>query len=66
MVRRRAAEVDELRVVAAWAEVHSTDPRRDPQQGAMLFDAPPGLDLYFADLTYEPDDQPALDGATPG
>ena len=30
VVRRRAAEVDELRVVAAWAVVHSTDPRLDP------------------------------------
>jgi hypothetical protein len=27
---RRMTEVDDLRVVAAWAEVHSTDPRRDP------------------------------------
>lgn len=31
VVRRRAAEVDDLLVVAAWADVHSSDPRRDPQ-----------------------------------
>jgi antitoxin (DNA-binding transcriptional repressor) of toxin-antitoxin stability system len=31
VVRRRAAEVDDLLVVAAWADVHSADPRRDPE-----------------------------------
>jgi hypothetical protein len=34
VVVRRAAEVDDLLVVAAWARVHSTDPRRDPGTGA--------------------------------
>ena len=33
---------------------HTGTHRLDAQQGAILFDAPPGLDLYFADLTYEP------------
>jgi hypothetical protein len=37
VVARRAAEVDDLRVVAAWAEVHSTDPRRDPQTGGRVW-----------------------------
>jgi hypothetical protein len=30
VVRRRAVEVEELRVVQAWADAHSADPRRDP------------------------------------
>jgi hypothetical protein len=30
VIRRREAEVHDLRVVAAWADVHSSDPRRDP------------------------------------
>ena len=30
VVCRRRAEVDDLLVVAAWAEVHAADPRRDP------------------------------------
>ena len=29
VVRRREAEVEDLRVVLAWADVHSTDPRHD-------------------------------------
>ena len=33
VVARRASEVDDLLIVAAWAEVHSSDPRRDPQTG---------------------------------
>jgi antitoxin (DNA-binding transcriptional repressor) of toxin-antitoxin stability system len=33
VVARRAAEVDDLLLVAAWAQVHSTDPRRDPETG---------------------------------
>ncbi len=33
VVRRREAEVDDLRVVLAWADVHSTDPRQDPETG---------------------------------
>ncbi|HEY2879142.1 hypothetical protein [Nocardioides sp.] len=37
VVRRRAAEVDELRVVAAWADVHSTDPRHDPGTGRRVW-----------------------------
>ena len=37
VVRRRAAEVADLRVVAAWAEVHSTDPRRDPDTGRRVW-----------------------------
>ncbi len=37
LFRRRAAEVDELRVVAAWADVHSTDPRRDPETGRRVW-----------------------------
>jgi hypothetical protein len=31
VVARRSAEVDDLRIVAAWAVVHSADPRRDPE-----------------------------------
>jgi hypothetical protein len=37
VVRRRAAEVADLRVVAAWAEAHSTDPRRDPDTGRRVW-----------------------------
>jgi hypothetical protein len=37
VVARRAAEVDDLRVVAAWAVVHSADPRRDPSSGRRLW-----------------------------
>src|SRR5262245_25492782 len=33
VLTRRAAEVDDVLVVAAWARVHSTDPRRDPESG---------------------------------
>ena len=33
VVARRATEVEDLLIVAAWARVHSTDPRRDPQTG---------------------------------
>jgi hypothetical protein len=33
VLRRRAVEVEDLLVVAAWAEVHSTDPHRDPDSG---------------------------------
>lgn len=33
VVARRSVEVDDLRIVAAWADVHSTDPRRDPDSG---------------------------------
>ncbi|HEY3529886.1 MAG TPA: hypothetical protein VGK78_12120 [Nocardioides sp.] len=33
---------------------HRGTHRLDPEQGAMMFDAPPGVDLYFADLTYDP------------
>jgi hypothetical protein len=33
VLERRAAEVADLRIVAAWAEVHSADPRRDPETG---------------------------------
>jgi len=35
--RRRAAEVEDLQIVAAWAEVHSTDPRRDPGSGRRVW-----------------------------
>lgn len=35
---------------------HRGTHRLDAEQGAMLLDAPPGLDLYVADLTYEPPD----------
>ncbi len=35
--RRRAAEVADLRVVAAWADLHSTDPRRDPDTGRRVW-----------------------------
>jgi hypothetical protein len=35
--RRRQAEVDDLRIVAAWAEVHSTDPRRDSDTGRRVW-----------------------------
>ncbi len=37
VVARRVADVDDLRVVAAWAEVHSTDPRRDPESGRRVW-----------------------------
>jgi hypothetical protein len=30
VLARRRAEVDDLRVVQAWADAHSSDPRRDP------------------------------------
>ncbi len=30
VVRRRGVELDELRVAAHWAVLHSTDPRDDP------------------------------------
>jgi hypothetical protein len=33
VLQRRAAEVADLRVIAAWADAHSTDPRRDPETG---------------------------------
>jgi len=39
VLARRAAEVEDLRVVAAWADVHSTDPRRDPQTGRRAWSA---------------------------
>jgi hypothetical protein len=31
---------------------HRGTHRLDPEQGAMMFDAPPGVDLHFGDLTY--------------
>jgi len=31
--RRRQGELDDLRVVAAWADLHSTDPRHEPGTG---------------------------------
>jgi hypothetical protein len=34
---RRRAEVDDLRVVAAWAALHSSDPRRDPDTGRRVW-----------------------------
>ena len=37
VVHRREAEVDDLRVLAAWAEVHSTDPRHDPDTGRRVW-----------------------------
>ncbi|HET9841656.1 MAG TPA: hypothetical protein VFQ01_06595 [Nocardioides sp.] len=37
VVARRAAEVAELRVVGAWAEAHSADPRRDPDSGRRVW-----------------------------
>ena len=37
VVRRRGAEVDDVRVVLAWADVHSTDPRNDPESGRRLW-----------------------------
>ncbi len=37
VTRRRQAEVDDLHVVAAWADVHSTDPRRDPDTGRRVW-----------------------------
>jgi hypothetical protein len=37
VAERRRAEVDDLRVVGAWAVVHSTDPRRDPQGGRRVW-----------------------------
>jgi hypothetical protein len=30
VTRRREAEIDDLRTLAAWAKVHSTAPRHDP------------------------------------
>lgn len=35
--RRRAAEVEDLLVVAAWAVVHSADPRKDPDTGRRVW-----------------------------
>ncbi len=37
VVARRAAEVADLRVAAAWAEAHSTDPRLDPDSGRRVW-----------------------------
>ena len=37
VLRRRGAEVDDLQIVAAWAEVHSTDPRRDSERGSRVW-----------------------------
>lgn len=37
VLRRRAADVEDLQVVAAWAEVHSTDPRRDSESGRRVW-----------------------------
>lgn len=37
VARRRQAEVDELHVVAAWADLHSTDPRADPETGRRVW-----------------------------
>jgi hypothetical protein len=37
VVRRREAEVDDLRVVLAWADVHSSDPRHDPRTGRRVW-----------------------------
>jgi hypothetical protein len=37
VVRRRAVEVAELRVVAAWALAHGADPRRDPGTGRRVW-----------------------------
>ena len=37
VVRRRAVEFEDLLVVAAWADVHSTDPHRDPDSGRRLW-----------------------------
>jgi hypothetical protein len=31
---------------------HTGTHRLDPEQGAMLYEAPDGLELYFADLDY--------------
>jgi hypothetical protein len=33
---------------------HTGAHRIDAEQGTMLFEAPPGVELYFADLTYAP------------
>jgi hypothetical protein len=33
---------------------HTGAQRIDAEQGTMLFEAPPGVELYFADLTYAP------------
>ena len=41
--RRRGAEVDDLFLVAHWADLHSTDPRLDPRPGPGL-PRPPGGD----------------------
>jgi hypothetical protein len=35
--RRRAAEIEDLLIVAAWADVHSGDPRRDPDSGRRVW-----------------------------
>jgi antitoxin (DNA-binding transcriptional repressor) of toxin-antitoxin stability system len=35
--RRRQAEVDDLHIVAAWAEIHSADPRKDPGTGRRIW-----------------------------
>jgi hypothetical protein len=35
--RRRAADVEDLQIVAAWAEVHSSDPRCDPDTGRRVW-----------------------------
>jgi len=37
VVRRRETEVDDLRVVLAWADVHSSDPRHDPETGRRVW-----------------------------
>jgi hypothetical protein len=37
VLRRREADVDDLCVVAAWADVHSTDPHRDPDSGRRVW-----------------------------
>jgi hypothetical protein len=37
VVARRTTEVDELLIVAAWARVHSSDPRRDHQTGRRVW-----------------------------
>lgn len=37
VVRRRESEVDDLRVVLAWADVHSTDPRHDSETGRRVW-----------------------------
>jgi hypothetical protein len=37
VLRRREADVEDLRVVAAWADVHSTDPRHDSDSGRRVW-----------------------------